>query len=353
MTFIRPTLREIVERTEADAQSRLTVAQLRRSNSRVYTRVLSGAVHGLFGYAQYISQQLFFDTAEGEYLDRWAFIYGLTRKAAERATGSVTFSYSGDLVDIPVGTTLQSDDGVVYATTSGVTLVAGASPVQANASVQASVPGASGNQTAGDVLSLISPIAGVVSEVSIVALSGGADEETDESLRVRLLARTQETGHGGAASDYVQWCLAVPGVTRAWCYPREEGEGTVTVRFVCDGIDPIIPDESMLDRVAAYLETVRPVTTDVYVRPPVTQAVDLTIAGVTPSTAAVKEAIIAEVKNLFTREAIPGGGIYLSHIRAAVSAAAGEEDHTVVSPVTDPEAETANSLLVQATITWH
>lgn len=353
MSFVRPTLAELIARTEQDAASRMSVPQLRRSNTAVYTRVLSGAMHGLYGKLAFAARQIFSSTAESEYLDRHAVEYGLSRKPAERASGSVIFTFSQDIVDVPIGTFLQSDDGVVFQTTSSVEQMAGTGTVQGTASVEAVEAGASGNQLSGDVLSLLSPIAGVVGEVQIVALSGGVDAEDDESLRLRVLERKHESGHGGSASDYVQWCLSVPGVTRAWCYPREEGEGSVTVRFVCDG-NPIsiIPDEAMLERVAQFLETMRPVTADVYVWPPVVQRVPITISGVAPATTAVKEAIIAELTNMFTREAAPGGSVYLSHIRAAISAAAGEIDHELVSPTEDPEPETASSLLVLGDVTW-
>lgn len=353
MSFVRPTLAELIARTEQDAVSRMNVPQLRRSNTTVYTRVLSGAMHALYGKIAFAAKQIFSSTAESEFLDRHAVEYGLSRKPAEKATGSVIFTFSQDVVDVPVGTFLQSDGGILFQTTSSVEQVTGTTAIQGTALVESVESGAGGNQVAGDVLSLLSPIAGVEGEAQIVALSGGVDAEDDESLRLRVLERKRETGHGGSASDYVQWCLAVPGVTRAWCYPKEEGEGSVTVRFVCDN-NPvsIIPDEAMLERVAQHLETVRPVTSDVYVWPPVVQRVPVTISGVSPATTAVREAIVAELTNLFTREAIPGGSIYLSHIRAAISAAAGEIDHELVLPDEDPEPETVNSLLVLGDVTW-
>jgi uncharacterized phage protein gp47/JayE len=353
MSFNRPSLTEIIERTMRDAASRLTVPQLRRSNAVVYTRTLSGAVHGLYGAIAYAARQILPDTADSEFLDRHAACFGLERKRATKATGSVVFTFSQAIVDVPVGTVLQASNGSLFRTTSGVEQITGSEAVQGSAGVEAVEGGAAGNQVTGDVLTLLSPVAGVESEAEIVAISGGIDEEDDESLRLRVGSRTRETPHGGSSSDYAQWCLEVPGVTRAWCYPREEGEGSVVVRFVCDGNpNSIIPDEEMLQRVARHLEETRPVTADVYVRPPVTQPVDVTISGVNPATEAVKAAIVAELTNLFTREAVPGGSVYLSHMRAAISAAAGELDHDLVLPDEDPEPETASSLLILGDVTW-
>ena len=51
MSFERPTLKEIIDRLDGETQSRLSVPQLRRSNAKVFDRVLSGAAHSLYGYS--------------------------------------------------------------------------------------------------------------------------------------------------------------------------------------------------------------------------------------------------------------------------------------------------------------
>lgn len=43
MSFERPTLKEIIDRLDGETQSRLSVPQLRRSNAKVFDRVLAGA----------------------------------------------------------------------------------------------------------------------------------------------------------------------------------------------------------------------------------------------------------------------------------------------------------------------
>src|SRR6478736_4591283 len=78
------------------------------------------------------------------------------------------------------------------------------------------------------------PLPGVVSATLHGDMTGGADTETDDQLRARVLFRIQQPPMGGDANDYVAWALAVPGVTRAWCSPLEMGMGTVTVRFMMD-----------------------------------------------------------------------------------------------------------------------
>ena len=343
MAFERPTIQEIISRISSDLESRLTSAQLRRSNAKVYGRVLAGASHELHAHIDFVKRQLFFDTAESDYLDRWASIFGIYRTPAEKAAGTATISFSAGTVDVPVGTILQSQDGTQFQTTD--------SPrPDGSVSVEALVAGASGNLDAGETLSFVSPIAGVESEAVSGEISGGVDQESDEDLRERLLERAREKPCGGAAQDYVAWAKEVPGVTRVWV-SQGSAAGTVVVRFVCDGLDPIIPDSEMIAKVQAHIDDVRPVTAITTVTAPTTQAVDMTISSLTPDTAAVREAIRAALTDLFTAEAEPGGTIYISHVRAAISAASGEIDHTLVSPSANLTSN-PGELLVLGNITW-
>jgi uncharacterized phage protein gp47/JayE len=228
--YSRPTLAELVTRTRADLVSRLSADDiLRRADADVYARVLAGLAHGLYGYVDYLANQIIYDTAEAEFLARWASIWGVTRKPAAVAAGSVTFAVAAGAV-IPSGTLLQALDGVQYQTTADATI----SVPSATAPVAALVAAAAGNRTAGQTLTLVSPVAGVQSSATAGDLVGGADLESDDDLRARLIDRIQQPPQGGDAHDYVTWALEVAGVTRAWCFPLELGEGTVTVRFVRD-----------------------------------------------------------------------------------------------------------------------
>ena len=122
--YSRPTLSEIVTRTRADLVSRLSADDiLRRADADVYARVLAGLAHGLYGYVDFLANQIIYDTAEAEFLARWASIWGVTRKPAAVATGSVTFTVSSGAV-ISSGTLLQALDGVQYQTTADATVSA-------------------------------------------------------------------------------------------------------------------------------------------------------------------------------------------------------------------------------------
>ncbi|MHB1053466.1 MAG: baseplate J/gp47 family protein [Thiobacillus sp.] len=349
MAFTRPTLTQLIERAQADIETRLPGSQPRLRHTLLGTlaRVHPGANHGLYGYLDWIARQVLPDTADAEILERWASIWGVTRKAASFAAGPVTLTGTTGAV-VPAGTVLQAATGQEFETDAEVTLAAGT----ATAQVTALSAGQAGNLVASAKLNLISPIAGVNAQATVASggLVGGADTETDDALRARLLARIQTPPHGGAKTDYVAWALEVAGVTRAWVYPGELGLGTVTVRFVRDNDASIIPDAAEVQAVLDHIDTLRPVTAGLTVVAPVAVPLNLTIA-LTPNTSTVQAAVLAEIKDLLVRAAEPGGTILISHIREAISLAAGETNHVLTVPSADV-AHTVGQIATMGIITW-
>ena len=332
MPFLRPTLGELTARAESDFETRLPGAdpKLRRSVMAVLSRVHSGATNGLYGYISWVAEQVIIDTAAVEYLDRWAAVWGIGRKAASYANGPVTFTGT-DGASIPEGTLLQLPDGTIYRTDALATIAAGS----ASTTVTAVAPGEAGNAAAGVQVGLVSPVPDVVSAalVGLGGLTGGADTESDESLRERLLQRIRQPPHGGATFDYVTWAREIPGVTRVWVYPLALGLGTVTVRFMMDGTYPDgIPQAADVAAVQDHIDRRRPVTAHVTVVAPVAAPLHFTIANLNPDSAAVRIAIAAELQDLISRTAEPGGTILISQIREAISIAAGEVDHVLIAP---------------------
>lgn len=349
MAFNRPTLSELITRIRTSIFSRLSFDQMRRSDAEVYGKELAGASHELHGYLQFISQNVIYDTATSEYLDRWASIWLTTpREAATPAQGNVVFTGVNGVL-IPVGTDLVSVDGIEYATNTDVSISAGI----ANVAVTAMSSGANTNQLSNTILSLTTPIVGVNSSATVDSngLSQGADTEDDAKLRARLLARIQMPPHGGAKHDYEAWALEVPGVTRAWVYSNESGIGTVTVRFVRDNDVSIIPDAGEISAVQDHIDSVRQVgMKGCYVVAPIASPLNFTIA-VTPNTSAVQAAVQSELIDLIKRESVPAGTILLSHIREAISIAAGESNYIMTAPSADVT-NGAGYMSTFGTISW-
>jgi len=352
MPFNRPTLTQLLDRAAADIESRLpgTDARLRRAILNVIARVQAGSINGLYGRLDYLADQLMVDTCEAEYLDRWASIWKVTRKAAVQAKGTATITGTAG-VAIPAGSTLQRSDGAQFTTDALATIGVGGS---VSTAITAVTGGTAGNTAANTQLAFASPIAGAnnAATVDAAGLTGGTDTETDAELRTRLLDRIQQPPQGGASGDYVQWALAVAGVTRAWDYPAELGPGTVSVRFMTDDLTVDgIPAAGSVTAVQSAIDAVRPVTANVTVVAPVAAPLNLTITGLTPNNATVQAAVQASVADLLRQEATPGGTILLSHLREAIALAAGVTDYTLTSPAADV-AHTTGQIATMGTITW-
>lgn len=350
MPFTRPTIAQLIARTKSDIETRLpgADARIRRSVEAVLSRVNAGGSHSLHGHLVWLSKQLFPDTAEDEFLVRWATIWGLERTEAVKASGTLAITGVNTTI-CPDETLWQTADEVIYEQDGAVTITAGV----AAPDVVAVVGGTDGNQDAGATLSLVTPITGIDSDGAVdgSGLTGGIDEETDAALLIRLLLRLQSPPKGGGPGDYVFWALEVAGTTRAWQYPLVDGGGTVAVRFVMDNkAITLIPDAGEVATVQAYIDTKAPVTAEVTVIAPVATATAFTIS-ITPDTAAIRTAVEAELDDLYLREAEPGGTIYLSQINEAISLAEGETDHTLTVPAADVT-HTANQMPTVGTITW-
>lgn len=350
MPFARPTLDMLIARAQADMQARLPGADpcLRRNLVSIIARMSAGTEHGLYGYLDWLALQLMPDTAEREHLERWASIWGVTRKAATNASGMVALQGDG-LAVLPTGSALQRSDGRAYQTVGEAVLAASGSGTARVAAVDS---GPEGNAPAGTQLMLASPVPGINAACTAAnGLAGGAGEERDASLRSRLLAAIQRAPMGGTRSDYERWCMEVPGVTRAFVSPGEMGPGTVTVRIMMDDTYPNgIPQEADRLAVSAYLADRRPVTAHVYVTLPVPDALTCRIR-ITPDTASVRLAAEAQVRAAIRRDATPGGTVHLSRIGEALSLSAGEVDHAILHPVADVTPATGH-VVVYGGIEW-
>jgi len=353
MAFNRPTLNDLVTRIQSDLEARMGASGkvLRRSVISVLARVLAGVAHLIYGFLDWIFKQVFPDTAESENLDRWATIWGVTRKTATYAQGNTVFTGSSNGVVIPAGTLVQRSDGVQFTTDANATIASGT----ATAAITCATPGAVGDTNPSTVLTLVAPIATVTSQSTVDSsgLIGGADQETDPELLARLLARIQTPPNGGAINDYIAWAEEVAGVTRAWAYANYMAPNGVGVTFVKDDATPsIIPSGGDVAAVLAYITdpSRAPVNASITVFAPIADTLNFTIA-LTPNTAAAKAAVQAELADLVRRESSPGGTIPLSHIREAISIASGVTDYTMSSPSADV-VSSAGHIATMGTITW-
>ncbi|MEX3690829.1 baseplate J/gp47 family protein [Paraburkholderia sp. BR14263] len=382
MPFARPTLTQLRNQVAQDLNANLTGADalLRFSNLRVLGEVLAALAQMQYGYTDWVAKQSNPFTATDEYLDAWAALKNVLRKAATQAgaetPGQVTFPATNGVV-LPAGSSITRGDGVGYTTSADATAANGAVTVNAVANEDPTgLTGAFGNCVAGTVMTLGTAIAGITSTGLVTtAFTGGADIETDDSLRSRMLFAYQNPPQGGAVKDYITWALQVAGVTRAWCNPNGFGPGTVVVYAMLDsaesgnggfpvGTDGVAANESRgiaatgdQLTIANWIYPLRPATALVYVCSPTRKVVDFTITGSGTFSAATKALIAAAISGVFVMYGDPlgsedlGGGIDLSYIGSAIAAISGTAGFVITSPAGNIVG-TTGQLPVLGDITW-
>jgi uncharacterized phage protein gp47/JayE len=319
---------------------------LRNAVLRVLAWCMAALAYSVYGYADWIARMSVPFTAQDEFLYAWAALVGIYPKEATAANGQATFTGAlGTL--LPAETPLARQDGTTYQTTADGTI-----DDTGNVTVRmvATVLGEFTNCDAGTAISISTPVAGINSNgLTVGPTTGGADQETQEQLRSRMLFRYRQPPQGGARSDYVEWASEVPGVTRAWAASFVAGTVTVGVMFDGNGnegfpngtngtsryeVRPSSTGVATGDQliVADHIYPLQPVTALVQVFSPVAYPVNITLTQLTPNTAEVRGQIVAALNDMFLMEAVPGGTIWPSQLYDAINAVQGVEHFTILVP---------------------
>jgi uncharacterized phage protein gp47/JayE len=337
--FTRPTRRQILARVQADIEGEVdgVSAQVRRRPEFGLAVGLTGAADSLHAHLAWVAEQIIVDQAAERFLLRWADLFGLARNPATAAGGTITVTGSGGT--LPATTEwIRVSDGMSFATDADHTITTTA-PVAITAAD--GFEGIAGNLSTGTKLQLVSPIAGVDSEATVLAtFTGGTDQETLPALLVRLLDRIQRPPLGGAPGDHAVWAEEVSFVDTAWEYAGRDGNGNpgvgkVAVTFVLapdTNGDIVVPDVDQVAEVQAYLDARSPA--EVIVFAPDRYVLNWHVIPA-PDTPAIRLAITAEVKAMLARDVEPGGTIRKSRFEEAVSAATGEVSHSTDTPAAD------------------
>lgn len=364
MPLSRPSLEDLNRQLQADVTARIpsAVPRQRRSILGSILTATAGALHALYGFLIRFSLQLNPATATGSYLEGWASLWlgPNPRKPASTAGGEIAVTGTPG-VTIPADTLLQSAEGVEYSVLVDLVLGAGGSGTATIAALQAT---ADANQATGASLLFINPLLGVNAEAVVAAsgLTGGANPEADEELRLRMIQRIRNPPHGGNRADYEGWALSVPGISQAWVFPTYAGPGTVRVYVAnADYVGATLASAADVSRVASTIETVRPLgavisngmggtTTGVTVLAPIRTPVAFSL-GLSPDTPATRAAVTAALDALFVSRAAPEASIKLHHIMLAIGNASGVDDYTLTAPSADPSAG-AGHILTRGAIAW-
>ncbi|MDO5096494.1 MAG: baseplate J/gp47 family protein [Peptostreptococcaceae bacterium] len=200
----------------------------------------------MYAFMQYLDINHYVNSAEGEYLDRKAVDYGLSRKKATKATGVVKVTGT-DGVNIPKGTILVSDT-LSFETVQDVTISSGIATVK----VVAVEPGTAGNIPPQAIKKLEDSISGVTKVENESAFTGGTEDETDDSFRERLLFKIQNPATSGNVNHYKIWASEVNGVGRVRVFPLHAGAGTVKVSILDDNAD--VASSELIEAVKKHID---------------------------------------------------------------------------------------------------
>lgn len=275
--------------------------------------------------------------AFGEFLDYHAQTRGMSRRPAVKASGHVQVIAKAG-TEIPVGTVFSTvaDDNTEYVEFVSVESGTIESDTEAvTLAVEAVKAGIVGNVSARSVTLLGTKISGVSSVDNAEAITGGTDEEDDESLRERIVEfdRTRSVSFVGSISDYKRWAMEVPGVGSATVIPAQDDSGLVTIILTDSNGDPAneqlresvynyiqSPDDedARLSNVNSLLSVVAPETLDITI----SATVELVQAG---TLATVKAAFITNLKQyLATCE----GEVKYTRVGRVLSATDGVNDYS-------------------------
>lgn len=225
------TYEQILSEMLEDFKSRSGYDADNASDIGIRMRVLAGQIFSLNKKINWIWKQSSPNTAEGEYLDNHAYEKGIERIRGEAARGTLKFFLAEPLaydVDIEAGTltatgTLSS--AVKFKTLAGVTIPAGELSVSVGA--QAEESGIKGNVPAGAVKVILDKLSASVSVTNEEAFAGGIENETDESLRARIVESYQYPALDRNESYFRSRAMSCSGVISVGVIPKARGIGTV------------------------------------------------------------------------------------------------------------------------------
>lgn len=386
---------EVEARSKADVQRELAQSNPFLKNSWLGA-IVTGAANRIYDFYLQLQAALrenFPDTATGEYLTRWAAIWGKQLQAASKSSGRavatgtatsvipvstiLTVSGVGNFIVTSAGTIAASTINVVDLVRSGSTVtasfaadhgladgvsvtIAGASnseyngtftitvnaadefqytivgtpPDEIGTSATASFTiagvdvesvdfGANVNLDAGAQLKLQSPIVGVDNTLTVDfnAVGGGTDQESEDSLRSRMLDRIQNPVAHFNVADITEKAKEVPGVTRVFVEEVTPAVGQVTIYFMRDNDLNPIPAGSEVNKVKDKILEIKPANTqddDVIVSAPAGVSVAFTFTALSPDTSTMRSAISANLRQFFDERTEVGVNIDEDAYRSAI-----------------------------------
>jgi uncharacterized phage protein gp47/JayE len=238
-----------------------------------------------------IVEAAFADTSWGKYLTMRAAEFGVIRKEATKAIGKlrVKGEVGASIIKGSLFTTAQ--DIKFYSTADSKIGSDGAAIIN----IEAGIAGTVGVVEAGTIINIPMSIPNVLSCTNEKATYDGFNEETDKELLERYFLKVRTPATSGNKYHYQLWALSIAGVGQAKPIPLWAGNGTVKVIIINSNSGTASAE--LIQKVADYIETVRPIGATVTITSPAPIAINISanIKG-TSNVDTVKAAVNAYFK---------------------------------------------------------
>lgn len=214
----------------------------------------------------------FASSAWGEWLTKRCSEYGIDRKKATKAIGKVVFTGMAGS-DIPMNSLVEVKGGMQFITTAVGRIDTDGT---ATITIKAMEDGKSGNVAAGAINNIPLSIPGVGGVNNLEATTDGFDAETDEALYKRYSVAVRTPATSGNKYHYYNWAMSQEGVGACKVIPLWNGAGTVKVLVINSDLQTA--SQEIIQKVADYIETVRPIGADVTVTSPAPKPINITVS---------------------------------------------------------------------------
>lgn len=338
-----PTLQEWYSTMRADAKTLMEADDQIPTLSllNVFLVVFAGAIKLLGDHLNNVANWVLPDRAQGEYLERYLTIYGIGISSGTAAEGTIICSGTATTV-IPVGTRLQTVDGILYSTLNQGTI--GSNGFSGEIQCRCERLGIIGNYN-GSGLTFLSPIPGVDSTVTVsIPFVGGTEADNEIRSRQKLLNAIRNPNTLGLISDYERIALEQDGVGRVWVQRADYWTGPHTVLLTLATSENAPVGSTIVSNVQSVFND------DEYQQPGIiVKAADLEIeeiflkVNIVPDTSGFRENVTTSLTAFFRDTIDPNETVLISALRSAV-AASGVDDYTIteLTPATGGDTSPRN-----------
>ena len=275
MSLVTPTTKDIndVIIAQLEAAFAQTIPLLPKAFLRVLAKVLGGVIVVLYKYGGYMFLQIFVESASlseteinGETmspLKAWGRLIGIDDPApATYAEVMIDIIVENQVGTLAANTQLiNSGNGVTYLTLNAVALTAATVSATIRAASDQSGgggAGAIGNLDVGEIVSFANPIPNVSRNATVaVQIVTGADGETADAYKQRIIDKFQKRPEGGAYSDYEIWGEEPSGIVNVYPYTSDcpgQVDAYVEATPESSGDPDGIPTTAQLEEVLASIE---------------------------------------------------------------------------------------------------